>query len=229
MRMKRCVFCVTVISIVAIGRPVASGQNNFGALTGVQYVRPSSGFFPSSGVHVMQQMDTTGPSRGAEYCQKLWRSSGCVEYFRTPTVSKLITGAVVAVWSVTDTDFNLKWEFPLRRDGIGAKGTFLPYVTAGGGAIMLNGGTTFKENPRRRGSGLNGQGDVLAGMGFNWRWASNLGLKVDLTTPCLKQSGFSDVTYRSGYTCKVQGAVGVVHYSDAKRSGGRWAVFRAFF
>ena len=203
-------------AVLAIGTciTVPAQMNSLEGLSGGQYTKPSSGFFPDQNTHITQKMNAVGLSRGMEYCRDLWSHVGCLTYFRTPVRSELVyPSGPVASWPVTDTDFNVKFNFPLRiNPGLG----LLPYLTVGAGAIMLNGGKTAKQQPGLCGSGLNGQGDVLAGGGFDRRLSRSLGIRIDVTFIGLKQTGFSDVTYRSQITDKVQFGFGTVLLGDAE-------------
>jgi len=207
--------CISAaLIIVGIGAsPAAYGQtNSIGFFSGGQYVKPAPGFFPDQNLHIIQRLDSTGPSRAAEYCHEIWGAAGCLMYIRTPTESKLIEPTGVTKWSVTDTDFNLKLKVPLRTRYLGSRIGLLPYLALGEGAIWLNGGTTSKQDPRKRGSGLNGQEDILAGTGFDWKWSNAVGIRVDVTVAGLEQTRFSDITYRSSPTDKIEIVTGLVHY-----------------
>lgn len=205
---------LVVLLVVGIGNcaGVFAQANSIGLFAAGQYTKPARGYFPGQKIYVTQELGSTAPGRAAEYCRQIRNEVVCLGYIRTPTLSHLISENINVAWPVTDTDFELRLKFPLRKDSSVAPLNFLPYLAVGTGAILLNGGTTYKQDPRRNGSGLNGQGDILAGAGFDRRLSRSFGFRADVTVVGLQQSGFSDGTYRPPYTCKVQETVGLVRY-----------------
>jgi len=194
--------------------PLFAQTNSLGLFTAGQYTKQSPGVFVDQNLHIGQKMSPVGPSRAIEYCREIGSGAGCLMYIRTPVRSELLyPDGTDCYWPVTDTGFNVKFKFPLPRI---PRLSLLPYVSAGAGAIMLNGGRTAKQDAGLRGSGLNGQGDILVGGGFDRKLSRSFGIRLDVTVVGLKQTGFSDATYRSHYTDKVQIAFGSV-YSWGRR------------
>lgn len=212
--MRREIVCAVALWAVANCIAVPAQIKSFGVFIGGQYTRPSPGLFPAANLHIQQKMPATGPSRVAEFCRDIGSNIGCLQYIVTPTESTLMTPTGSVAWPVADNNFNLTLHFPLRPL---AGMRFLPWLTLGAGAIALNGGKTSRDQPGAIGSGWNGQGDILAGAGFDRRLRPSLGLRLDVAIIGLKQSGFSDVTYRSAYTAKVQIALGTVYYWGTPR------------
>lgn len=141
-----------------------------------------------------------------EYRLALPRSSSVgLLYSRTPTNAKLfvpqselIPQRYVVSWPVTRNEFDLLYTYRLKPH---LHGVLSPYVTGGGGAILLDG---------KAASGLDKQGAFVFGGGGDIRIAYRLRLRAGLTTDILKASTYSDRAYRSSWTTVAEPRIGIV-------------------
>lgn len=171
--------------------------------TVADFTKSSPGEFVSgwnAGTHIVQA-SRAGVGQSLEYRRLLWgNNSGSFVYTRTPTDSKLILpGNSFDIWPITRSELDLLFTRPLKRP---ASHGFSPYVSAGAGAIVLNGGKSE--------SGLDRQFAFVLGAGQDVAVASRFRLRIGFTADILKASTYSDQTYRSSWTAMAVPRIGLV-------------------
>ena len=148
------------------------------------------------------QTNGTGWGKSAEYRRKIrGRNYGGILFSDTPTNSTLYwprQGSIT--WPIRRYEFDVLWthEFAPVRHRV------VPYVMAGAGAIVLNGGSTGTH------SGWDRQAAFVGGAGGDVHLSRLITLRAGFTMDSLKASTYSDRTYRSTGTVMVEPRIGLV-------------------
>jgi hypothetical protein len=148
------------------------------------------------------QTNGTGWGRSAEYRKKIWgRNYGGILFSDTPTNSTLyLPGQAPLSWPIRRYEFDLLWTHafaPVHR-------RVVPYVTAGAGAIVLNGGSTGTH------SGWDRLAALVGGAGSDVRLSRLITLRAGFTVDSFKAPTYSDRSYRSARTIMVEPRIGLV-------------------
>ena len=202
-------WAVVCIAIHAFGQNAINGQttNDREAAgcnqTLVTYItgsitKPS----PGQSIYGVKAWQTNGTGWGtsAEYRMKIrGRNYGGILFSDTPTNSTLYLPGPFS-WPIRRYEFDVLWthEFAPVRHRV------VPYVTAGAGAIALNGGSTGIH------SGWDRQAALVGGAGSDVRLSRLITLRAGFTMDSFKASTYSDRTYRSTGTIMVEPRIGLV-------------------
>lgn len=140
-----------------------------------------------------------------EYSQWWGNNAMSIGYTISPTDSKIIYNYAFNdqrghygfkdQWAITRNELDLLWIRRLRS------GRVEPFIQAGFGAIVLNGGIA---------SGLDRQFALVAGVGADLRISSHLAFRYGVNLDFLRASNFSDTNYKGGRTFIVEPKFGLV-------------------
>jgi hypothetical protein len=150
-----------------------------------------------------EQSSRAAAGLSVEYSQ-WWRNNALsIAYTISPTDSKIIYSyGFRDQWAITRNELDLSWIRRLRR------GKVEPFIQAGLGAIVLNGG---------RASGLDRQFALVAGVGADLRVSSHVAFRYGLKLDFLRASNFSDTNYKGGRTFIVEPKFGLVWRFGSRR------------
>lgn len=160
--------------------------------------KPSPGQF-SYGMKIWQT-NGTGWGRSVEYRRRIRGSNyGGILFSDTPTNSVLyLPSGTPYSWPIHRYEFDVLW----TREFAPIRGRVVPYVSAGGGAILLDGGHTE--------SGWDRQAALVAGAGSDVRFSRSFVVRAGFTVDGMKASTYSDRFYRSSGTIMVEPHAGFV-------------------
>lgn len=201
---------IASLAIPACGQTAAAGQSitapepletnqNLAVFTTAAITKPSSGKFSYYTV-TGSQTNATGWGRSAEYRRRIrGRNYGGLLFSDTPTNGTLyVPGLKPFSWPARRYEFDVlvTHEFATLRHRT------TPYLTAGTGAIALNGGSSE--------SGWDGQSAFVAGAGSDLRLSRLVTMRAGFTLDTLKASTYGDRQYRSSRTVMVEPRIGFV-------------------
>jgi hypothetical protein len=136
-------------------------RNEVAALAVADFTQPSAGKFVSgwnAGTHITQ---ASRAGIGGSFEYRFWLGNGFAAgllYTGTPTNSKLtMPDHSVVSWPISRNEIDLLLTRELKTV---ARRRISPYVTAGGGAIVLNGGKTESGLDRQAAFIVGGGGDI---------------------------------------------------------------------
>ena len=185
---------------INLGEAATSNQTLATYIAG-SITKPSPGQFNYYNVE-SRQTNGTGWGESSEYRMKIrGRNYGGILFSDTPTNSTLyVPRQEPFSWPIRRYEFDVLWthEFAPGRHRV------VPYVMAGAGAIVLNGGSTGTH------SGWDRQAALLGGAGSDVRLSRLITLRAGFTMDSFKASTYSDRSYRSTGTIMVEPRIGLV-------------------
>jgi hypothetical protein len=178
----------------------AVSNQTFAAYAAGSLTKPSPGQFNYASPVKAWQTNGTGWGRSFEYRTKIrGRNYGGILFSDTPTNSTLyVPGQKPFSWQIRRYEFDVLWTHEFATVG----GRAVPWVTSGGGAILLNGGSTE--------SGWDRQAALVAGAGGDVRLSHRLTVRLGFTMDSLRASTYSDRSYRSTGTVMIEPRIGFV-------------------
>lgn len=163
--------------------------------------KPSPGHFYYAQVVNAWQTNGTGWGRSAEYRVRIHANHyGGLMFSETPSNGTLyMPGQRPFSWFIRRYECDVLW----AREFTPIFHRATPYITAGGGAIVLNGGKTE--------SGWDRQAAIVSGAGSDLQLGHRIRIRAGFTTDILKASTYSDRFYRSSWTVMVEPRIGFVY------------------
>jgi len=195
-----------IVSIVLLTCCCAA-ETDISMMGVVNFTKTSAGQFRSGywydNYGLFDVPQSSKSAAGASFEIRRWwgRNAAAFTYTTTPTDSKLLGPWGVCQWGIRRHEFNVAW---VRRFRAGQRTA--PYIKAGVGEVLLNGGTD---------SGLDHQFQVIAESGVETRIARSFSIRGGVSLHFLRASNYSDPEYRGSGTLMVEPSFGLVWHLGA--------------